>query len=202
MYKPKIKICGLSRPQDIELVNILSPDYIGFVFANSRRKVVPAQAQSLSNALSGNIIPVGVFVDEPIKNILSLVQNKIIAIIQLHGAETESYIKNLKQETNAPIIKAISVQKAGDVQKWANTTADYLLLDHKGGGTGKTFDWGLIGETTKPFFLAGGLTHENVSDAINKTTPYAVDVSSSVEQNGVKSLKKIQQFIRVIRDEI
>jgi len=201
MQTPKIKICGLTRHEDIAMVNILKPDYIGVVFAKSRRRVTPAQAQSLRATLHQDIVPVGVFVNESIENIHALVQSGVISIIQLHGSETESYIKKLKHKTSVPIIKAIAIQAKGDVQKWEQTVADYLLLDHKGGGTGTTFDWSLIGEPQKPYFLAGGLTPQNIDEAIIATTPYAVDVSTGVEENGYKCYEKIHQFIRVSRNE-
>jgi phosphoribosylanthranilate isomerase len=195
----KIKICGLTRPCDIDVVNDEKPDYVGFIFANSRRKVTPRLAMELRNKLSKEIIPVGVFVDETIVNILPLVQNSVIDIIQLHGAENEEYIVKLKELTTVPIIKAVSVQHPGDVQKWDSTSADYILLDNKGGGTGQAFDWSLIGKTEKPYFLAGGLDAENVTSAINQTTPYALDVSSGVETDGFKDPGKIKEFIRRAR---
>ena len=195
----KVKICGLTRPCDIESVNIEKPDYIGFVFAESRRKVTPAQAKELRSKLATGIIPVGVFVDETTRNILSLVQNNVIEMVQLHGAESEEYITRLKELTTAPIIKAISVRHAGDVQKWASTAADYLLLDNKGGGTGQAFDWSLIGNVTKPYFLAGGLDVNNIATAISQTTPFAVDVSSGVETDGYKNPAKIKEFIGRVR---
>ena len=199
----KVKICGLTRLSDIDAVNDEKPDYIGFVFAKSRRKVTPAQAMELRSNLAAGIIPVGVFVDETIENILSLVQNDVIDMVQLHGAESEEYIEELKKKTATPIIKAISVKNAGDVQKWASTAADYLLLDSKGGGTGQTFDWNLIGEVAKPYFLAGGLDMNNIENALNqtasRTTPFALDVSSGVETNGLKDPEKIKEFIRRVR---
>ena len=195
----KVKICGLTRLCDIDAVNIEKPDYIGFVFANSRRRVTPAQAMELRSKLANEIIPVGVFVDEAMENILPLVQDGVIEMIQLHGTENEEYIMKLKEMTTAPLIKAISVQQAGDVQKWARTAASYLLLDSKGGGTGRAFDWGLIGETSKPCFLAGGLNVNNIADAIKQTKPFAVDVSSGVETDGFKDPEKINEFIRRVR---
>jgi len=192
----KIKICGLTRKQDIEVVNIHKPNYIGFVFAVSRRMVTPAQAHELREILHADIIPVGVFVDEPQQNILSLAKSGIIDVIQLHGEEDEEYVQNLKQLTDKPIIKAVSVQNIGDVQKWHITAADYLLLDHVGGGTGQKFDWSLIGKTDKPYFLAGGLNAENIAEAIAKTASFAVDVSSGVETNGLKDPAKIGEFIK------
>jgi len=198
--KMKIKICGLTRPQDIDALNANKPDYIGFVFAESRRKVTPAQAAGLRKLLSPDIIPVGVFVDEAQENILALLRDGIIDVIQLHGSEDEEYIQKLKHLTDKTIIKAISVQNRGDVQKWSGTAADYLLLDHKGGGTGENFNWDLIGEIDKSYFLAGGLNAQNITEAILKTAPFAVDVSSGVETDGVKDPAKIKEFIRRVRN--
>ncbi|MCL2026302.1 MAG: phosphoribosylanthranilate isomerase [Leptospirales bacterium] len=195
----KVKICGLSRPDDIDAVNEEKPDYIGFVFAESRRKVSAQQALKLRKKLSPNIIPVGVFVNETIESILSLTQDGIIDAIQLHGSEDEEYIGRLKGLTGKPVIKTIAVQKEGDVQKRAATAANFLLLDNVSGGTGKTFDWNLIGKTSKPFFLAGGLDVKNITEAIAKTAPFAVDVSSGVEKDGFKDYGKIKEFIRRAR---
>lgn len=192
----KTKICGLSRIEDIDTINSQKPDYIGFVFAESRRKITPQHALKLRHLLHPNIIPVGVFVDEQVENIMAIVKSGAIDMVQLHGSEDEAYIQKLKLLIDQPIIKAISVQNKGDVQKWNQTTADYLLLDHQGGGTGTCFDWHLIGEVEKPFFLAGGLHAQNVGKAIKEIRPFAVDVSSGVETNGVKDSKKIIAFMR------
>ena len=197
----KIKICGLSRINDIEAVNTAKPEYIGFVFAESRRKVTPLQAKELRMKLSPDIIPVGVFVNETIDNIVSIVRSGIIDVIQLHGDETEEYLREIKELTEKPIIKAVSVSKIGDVQKFTDTHADYLLLDNKSGGTGKAFDWDLIGEINRPFFLAGGLNIENINSAITKTNPFAVDISSGVEADGLKDKDKIVSIVRSIRNE-
>ena len=199
---PKVKICGITRPCDIAMANRERPDYIGFVFAASRRRVSPCQAKELRKELDKKILPVGVFVDAEISQILSLVTDGTIDIIQLHGTEDEAYIARLKKETKTPIIKAISVTKKGDVQKWETTTADYLLLDHKGGGTGHTFDWQLIGNTRKPYFLAGGLQVSNIAAAIASTNPFAVDVSSGVETDGVKDPVKVGEFISIVRGAV
>lgn len=197
----KIKICGLSRLCDIETVNSEKPEYIGFVFAPSRRRVTPEQAFQLRKTLNPEIIPVGVFVNETAENIISLAHNGVIDVIQLHGSEDEGYIASLKKLTDKPIIKAVSVEKEGDAQKWANSAADFLLLDNKSGGTGTSFDWKLIGNISKPFFLAGGLDADNAVQAIKITKPFAVDVSSGVEAEGFKDLKKISEFIRRVRSE-
>ncbi|MCL2371936.1 MAG: phosphoribosylanthranilate isomerase [Defluviitaleaceae bacterium] len=196
---PKVKICGLTTTADIQAANAARPDYIGFVFTASRRMVDAAQAEALRRGLSPGIIPVGVFVNAPPAQILSLLAAGVIDIAQLHGQEDEAYIASLKAKTDATIIKAIPVQQLGDVQQWQQSAADYLLLDHKTGGTGHSFDWDMIGETTKPFFLAGGLRPENVQAAIRKTAPHAVDVSSGVETGGVKDFGKMQDFVEKAR---
>jgi len=188
MIMPKIKICGLSRPADIETVNIEKPDYIGFVFAESKRKVDPVQAADLRKLLSPDIIPAGVFVNESVENILSLVRAGIIDVIQLHGTETEEYIAELKSMTDKIIIKA----------NRRSQSADYLLFDNIIPGSGQTFDWSLIGEINKPYFLAGGLNIENIAVAV-KLNPFAVDVSSGVETSGIKDPVKIKEFIRRVR---
>lgn len=195
----KIKICGLTRPCDIEAANEAGPEYIGFVFADSRRRITPAQALELRKALSPGIIPVGVFVNEAPDHIAALIRNGVIDVIQLHGNETEGDIAKLKTLTGKPVIKAVPVRRAGDAQKWRDSRADYLLLDHRGGGTGQCFDWDLIGETSKPFFLAGGLNKKNIGEAVRKTNPFAVDVSSGVETDGSKDREKIKQVITIVR---
>jgi phosphoribosylanthranilate isomerase len=170
----KVKICGLSKPCDIEAVNEYKPDFIGFVLAeNSRRKITPNQALRLREKLDPYIVPVGVFVDETIESIIAVSQSGAIDIIQLHGSESENYIQRLKALTDKPVIKAVAVQNRGDVQKWDNTIADFLLLDSQGGGSGKSFDWDLIGEVSKPYFLAGGLGPEtaDVSMPIKRFKP-------------------------------
>jgi len=195
----KIKICGLMRDVDIDAVNLAKPEYIGFVFAKSRLAIRASQADKLRQRLSLGIIPVGVFVNDTIENIVTLVRNGIIDVVQLHGDETEEYVQRLKSVMKKPVIKAVSVVKAGDVQKWLGTCADYILLDNKGGATGKPFDWNLIGEINRKFILAGGLNIQNVMPAIEKLDPYAVDISTGVETNGSKDPEKIQEIIRRIR---
>ena len=184
---------------DIEAVNIAKPEYAGFVFAESKRRVTSAQAAVLRAKLSPDIMPVGVFVNETPENILPLVRSGVIDVIQLHGDEDEEYITKLKTFTDKPVIKSVPVLKTGDVQKWKNTCADYILLDNKSGGGGKAFDWKLIGEVKKQFFLAGGLNMGNIEPAINKINPFAVDISSGVETNGLKDGEKIISIIGRIR---
>lgn len=196
----KIKICGLTRMYDIMTVNGEKPEYIGFVFANSKRRVSPEQALFLRKNLSEGIVPVGVFVNESIHMVAALLKNGVIDAVQLHGNEDEKYISKLKSLTDKTIIKAVPVLSPGDVQKWSDTAADYLLLDKKGGGTGQAFDWGLIGDTDKPYFLAGGLNIRNIGQAIKETAPFGVDISSGVETGGLKNREKIKSIIRRIRN--
>ena len=200
MVKPKIKICGLTRICDIEAVNTLLPDYVGFVFTKSRRQVSPGNAKKLRNILAKSIIPVGVFVNESIDLITDIVKNGIISMIQLHGDEDEKYINDLKKLVCVPVIKSVAVHKKGDVQVFDTSSADYLLLDNKSGGTGCIFNWDLIGVSDKPYFLAGGLNYNNVLEAITRSTPFAVDVSSGVETNGFKDFIKIKDFTERVRN--
>ena len=196
----KVKICGLSRLADIYAVNEEMPEYVGFVFAESRRNITPQLAFDLRRKLAPGIIPVGVFVNEDIRNIIPLAWGGVIDVIQLHGSEDEEYIVRLKALTDKPIIKAIAVLNEGDAKKWSETSADYLLLDGKGGGKGQRFDWDLIGKVDKPFFLAGGLYRQNIRTALKKVKPFAVDVSSGVETDGLKDHAKIREFIRMVRN--
>lgn len=197
----KIKICGIKRLEDISLVNKYKPDYIGFVFADSKRKVSYDLAYELKQNLDSDIISVGVFVDSPIEEIVKLFDDGVIEIAQLHGDEDEKYIKSLKDNTNdkLKIIKAIEMSYKTDLLKYDDFPADYLLLD-SGKGSGKTFDWGLIrNDLKKEFFLAGGLNSENVKELIMKFNPYAIDLSSSLEVDGYKDENKIKDIMEVIK---
>ena len=199
--RPKVKICGLTRQCEIDAVNAAKPDYIGFVFALSRLRISASQAGSLREKLSPQIVAVGVFVNEDIEKIIPLTESGIIDAVQLHGNETEEYIMALKSLTDKPVIKAIPVLKNGDVQKWSGSCADYILLDGKGGATGKPFDWDLIGKVSRQFFLAGGLNARNIQSAIEKTCPYAVDISTGAETNGIKDKEKIAEILRRVKGE-
>jgi tryptophan synthase beta chain len=194
----KVKICGLSRMCDIDAANASRPDYVGFVFAESRRKVSEQQAADLRKALSPDIRTVGVFVNESIDNIVSVAERGIIDMIQLHGNETEGYISSLKLRCGRPVIKAMTVVKEGDAQKGDDSCADYLLLD-SGCGSGRTFDWKLIGKLRKPFFLAGGLDIDNIGTALNEIGPFCIDLSSGIETDGYKDSEKIGSVVRMIR---
>lgn len=196
----KVKICGLSRECDIQVVNEVKPDYIGFVFADSKRQVTVEQAQKLREKLSQDIQVVGVFVNKPLDQVVEIVEAGIIDLVQLHGQETPQYIQELKMKSTVPVIQAVRVNTKEDVIHAQDSEADYLLFDNGNGGTGERFDWGLIGELKRPFFLAGGLNCENVRDAIISINPFAVDTSSGVESSGYKDKNKIEEFVRRARD--
>lgn len=198
----KIKICGLKRLEDIEIINKYKPDYIGFVFADSKRKVSHELASQMKENLDSSIISVGVFVDADVEEILKLYNDDVIDIAQLHGHESEEYINKLKQKSNyqLKIINAIEMSDKKDLKVYENSIADYLLLD-SGKGSGKTFDWRLIRkDLKKEFFLAGGLNAENISQAIDEFNPYAVDLSSSLETNGYKDELKIKEVMEAINE--
>ena len=197
----KIKLCGLSHPCDIEAANEWKPEYIGFVLApKSRRYISPEQAANLKSLLDPKIKAVGVFVDESPETIANLLEKQIIDIAQLHGTETEAEILQLKKYTAKPIIKAFRIGSKEDLRTASACSADFILLD-SGAGTGTAFDWGLIGKIDRPYFLAGGLSPENVSSAIQRLHPYAVDVSSGIETGGKKDRTKMAAFICAARKE-
>ncbi|WP_037280172.1 phosphoribosylanthranilate isomerase [Ruminococcus flavefaciens] len=194
----KIKMCGLRRAEDIEYANILRPDYIGYVFAKkSRRYVTPEKAQELTKLLREDITPVGVFVDEPIENVIALVESGAIRMVQLHGSESEDYAAELK-ERGIPVIRAFKVSSEADIAAARSTCADYVLLD-SGSGSGETFDWSLIKNVGRDFFLAGGLTADNAAEAVEKLRPYGVDASSCLETDDFKDFEKMKAFAEAVR---
>lgn len=208
----KIKICGLTRQEDIEAVNRFLPDYVGFVFAPSRRQVTQEQAAALSRMLRQDICPVGVFVNEEEDTICRIVEQGSIRIVQLHGQESPEMVRRLKRHMNryrimsgeTAVIKAIRMEPGHRLDEWQQSEADYLLLDAGAGGTGTMFDHRLLeelGQIRKPWFLAGGMAPDNASEAIRRFSPFGIDVSSGVETNGKKDRRKIERMIRSIRDE-
>lgn len=194
---PKIKLCGLSRPIDIETANRLEPDYIGFIFARkSKRYVDPQEAARLRALLSPHIQAVGVFVNEDPTMIASLLNQGIIDVAQLHGQETNDDILKLRSMTTCPIFKAFRIDSPSDVERANQSTADMVLLDSGNGGTGTSFDWTLLKGIRRDFFLAGGLDPSNVADAIAALHPYGVDVSSGIETDGKKDIQKMEAFVK------
>ena len=195
----KIKICGLRREQDIRCANELMPDYIGFVFLKGKMRYVTfEEAARLRSLLDPAIPAVGVFVNEPAENVIRLLQAGTIQIAQLHGQEDEAYAEELRRAGDHCIIRAFAVRSSEDIHRAFAFPADYPLLDN-GKGTGETFDWSLFQEQEKPFFLAGGLSPENVKEAIECFHPYAVDVSSGVETDGFKDYEKMKAFMDAVR---
>lgn len=204
----KLKICGLTTLEDIAAVNVLQPDYIGFVFAPSRRRVSPPQAAALKSRLSPGIQAVGVFVHAAIGEMASLANQGTIDLIQLHGDETDQTIIQLKKQTRVPIIKTVRVRTSEDIRNAAAAPSDYLLFDTflKGtyGGSGRTFDWSLIPCLNRPYFLAGGLNRHNILQAA-RTPAYCLDMSSGVETNGHKDpdkIKCIMQIMKTIKEDL
>jgi phosphoribosylanthranilate isomerase len=200
----KIKICGLFRDEDIDYVNEAGPDFIGFVFAKSKRQVSAETAAKLRDSLREGIVPVGVFVNAPVEEVAALYRDGVIAIAQLHGEESPEYIGELKGRCGAPVIKAVRVESREDIVRAASCGADYLLLDHGSGGTGRRFDWSLLGDEkylgalSIPCFLAGGIDVHNIEEALSYR-PFAVDVSSGAETGSVKDREKILRLVEQVR---
>ena len=198
----KIKICGLTRTEDIEMVNEFLPDYIGFVFAKSRRQVSAEQAKELKNKLRPAIKAVGVFVNEKPENIAEIANQGIIDLIQIHGDEDAAYCAQLRKLTQAPIIKVVRVELEDDFAGIEEFDCDYYLFDtlssKEYGGTGKAFDHSLLHnkEIKKPFFVAGGLNQDNVAAVIEVIKPFGVDTSGGVATDGIKDANKIKEFIK------
>lgn len=197
----KIKFCGLSRACDMKTANELMPDYIGFVFVpKSKRYVSPAAAAELKGLLVPGIKAVGVFINETPEQIADLLNKGIIDMAQLHGDENENFIRRLQELTDKPVIKAFRIVTANDIKIANQSAADYILLD-SGAGTGTVFDWDLVKNIDRPYFLAGGLSPANVPRAVSRLRPYAVDVSSGIEMDGFKSKTKMAAFAAAIRKE-
>jgi phosphoribosylanthranilate isomerase len=205
----KIKICGLSRREDIESVNMVSPDYIGFImgFPKSHRNITIERAKTLRAGLKEGIQVVGVFVDAEISMIVDACAQKVIDVIQLHGREDIRYIERLKAvlasvEVQAKIIKAIQVNSKEDLTLIKEVPADMILLD-AGMGGGKLFSqeqMDLLKSVNRDYFLAGGLNPENVSELLESLHPFGVDVSSGVETEKKKDRKKIRRFVQNVRN--
>ena len=202
MTTTKIKFCGLSRNCDIETANALSPDYVGFVFAkNSRRCVSFAQAKELKALLAPGILTVGVFVNEDPRTVAAFLEAGVIDAAQLHGDEDTDYIRGLKSLTKAPLIKAFGLRSIRDLPAVERCPADLVLLDSPGGGTGRLFDWQLLENIQRPYFLARSLSAENVGEAIARLRPFGVDVSSGIETGGYKDREKMTAFAAAVREE-
>jgi len=199
----KIKLCGLTRPRDIEWANALTPDFVGFVFARkSKRYISPRNAQKLREKLNQSINAVGVFVNEAPEAVAALLNDGTIDVAQLHGGEDEDYIKALRLLTDRPLIQAFRVDGPADLERARASSADYILLDNGAGGTGTAFDWALLKGFDRPCFLAGGLGPDNVARAVRDVRPFAVDVSSGIETDGAKDYQKMAAFVNAVRNTL
>lgn len=199
----KIKLCGMFRDCDIDYANEAMPDYIGFIlgFPKSHRNIDMGTARQLRSQLSPEIKAVGVFVNSPESTCAECANCGIIDVIQLHGSEDAEFIRRLRELTDAPIIKAARIRTPEDIREVQRLGADFVLLDN-GTGTGEMFDHSLLdgAEIRQPFFLAGGLTPENLRQAAENARPYCVDLSSGVETEKLKDREKMLEAVRIIRE--
>ena len=222
-YIPKVKMCGISKVETIPAVVEAKPDYMGLVFASSKRQVTVDQAKILVSELhkqyanrynrdviqwSNDVVQefiktVGVFVNETLENLVSIATEANLDVVQLHGDEDEAFIQSLKGRTNVEIWKAVQIRSSTDAEAWIDSSADMLLFDayHKDerGGTGEVFDWSCLDEFERPFMLAGGIDSTNVARAIRTVRPYGIDISSGIETDGVKDDEKIKAFTNIVR---
>ncbi|MBR3220157.1 MAG: phosphoribosylanthranilate isomerase [Thermoguttaceae bacterium] len=195
----KIKLCGLTRIEDILTANELMPEYIGFVFApKSRRAVTREMAEALRARLAPGILAVGVFTDSPPETVAGMLESGLLDVAQLHGHEDESYIARLRDLTDKPLIRAFRVACRDDAQEAEKSSADFVLLD-AGAGEGRTFAWEHAEGVQRPYFLAGGLRPENADSALERLRPYALDVSSGIETGGSKDPIKMRAFVNAVR---
>ena len=218
-YTPKVKMCGISKVETIPAIVDAKPDYMGLVFAPSKRQVTVDQAKILVEELhrgyakkygsdtehdkNDTIKTVGVFVNETVENLVTIANEANLDAVQLHGDEDEAFIQSLKERTNVEVWKAVQIRSAADVEKWIDSSADMLLFDayHKDerGGTGEVFDWSSLDAFERPFMLAGGIDSTNVARAIRTVRPYGIDISSGIETNGVKDDEKITAFTKIVK---
>lgn len=218
-YTPKVKMCGISKVETIPAVVEAKPDYMGLVFAPSKRQVTVDQAKTLVEALhkqytkrynngteqsnNDEIKTVGVFVNETLDNLVTIATDANLDVVQLHGDEDEAFIQSLKERTSVEVWKAVQIRSAADAETWIDSSADMLLFDayHKDerGGTGEVFDWSCLDEFERPFMLAGGIDSTNVARAIRTVRPYGIDISSGIEIDGVKDDEKIKAFTNIVR---
>lgn len=196
----RIKICGLFQACHIQYVNEAMPDYAGFIinFPQSHRNVTPDEVRLLRDRLKPEVLPVGVFVNRPPKEVADLLNDGTLSMAQLHGQEDEAYLAALRQLTDGPVMQAFFIRALEDVRCALRSSADYLLFD-SGQGSGKVFDWSLLKEISRPFFLAGGLNPDNLAAAIKAVQPFAVDLSSGVETNRTKERSKIFAAVAAVR---
>ena len=198
----RIKICGLSRLEDVEVVNEILPEYAGFIinYPKSIRSLNPLQVKELCCHLDKKVRAVGVFVDSPIELPLRMLREGTIDLAQLHGREDDAYIRKLMEKAKRPVIKAFSVSKEEDIDRVMSCPASYVLLDHPLGKNGEVVDWSLLKKVNRPYFLAGGLGEANVQEAIRALHPFAVDMNSRLETEGKKDPEKMRQAVKLARE--
>ena len=195
-----VKFCGIRRLEDVRAVNKTLPDMAGFILVKGRKRYIsPEKVCELRQKLDPSVKVVGVFVDEDIEEVKRLLADGIIDMAQLHGNESDEYIRELKASTDAYVIKAIGIRNADDVLRAESSPADLVIVDSPGGGTGNTFDWDLLQKIERPYILAGGISIENIEEAAAKLNPYGVDVSSGIETNGFKDEDKMTAFMALIK---
>lgn len=195
-----VKFCGIRRLEDVRAVNKTLPDMAGFILVKGRKRYIsPEKVCELRQKLDPSVKVVGVFIDEDIEEVKRLLTDGIIDIAQLHGNESDEYIRELKASTDAYVIKAIGIRNADDVLRAESSPADLVIVDSPGGGTGNTFDWDLLQKIERPYILAGGISIENIEEAAAKLNPYGVDVSSGIETNGFKDEDKMKAFMALIK---
>lgn len=200
----KVKICGIRRMEDVDYLNETMPDFAGFVFADTRRQVTPEQAWQLRQRLDRRIMAFGVFVNAPADIVCGRVKDGSIDAVQLHGDETEAYIRKLRTVIDVPVIKAVRARQAADILAADRLPCEYLLLDayspSQYGGTGRVFAWDIIPEKlSHPYFLAGGLNEGNIQEAMTRVSCFGVDLSGGVETDGIKDRNKIQTIVNIVR---
>ena len=194
-----VKFCGMRRMEDIKAVNRLKPDLVGFILDDTRRRYVPPEdVLKMKEKLDPGIRAVGVFVNGDINKVADLLNRGIIDIAQLHGDESEAYIKELKELTGSKVIKAFGIRSEEDIVKAEGSSADMIIVDAPGGGTGEPFNWRLLKRLKRPYILAGGLSEDNLESA-KSLNPYGVDVSSGIETDGYKDEEKMERFISLVR---
>ena len=224
-YTPKVKMCGISKIETIPAVIEANPDYMGLVFAPSKRQVTVEQAKTLVEELHKQyanrynrdaeqysnqtlihqefIKTVGIFVNETLENLVTIATEVNLDAVQLHGDEDEAFIQSLKERTNVEVWKAVQIRSAADAEAWIDSSADMLLFDayheDERGGTGEVFDWSCLDEFERPFMLAGGIDSTNVARAIRTVRSYGIDISSGIETDGVKDNEKITAFTKLVR---
>lgn len=217
-YEVKVKFCGITKDDTVPVLLDTKPDYVGFVFAPSKRQVAVEQAQFITRSLQDGlkttsgakcISCVGVFVNETIPTIVEIAKAVPLSVVQLHGDETIPYIETLRNQLqeqqleSVEIWKAIQVQGKEDILPWEQAPIDGLVVDayskEERGGTGKIIDWSLLEGVQVPYYLAGGIGLHNVARAIRRLQPYGLDMSSSLETNGQKDAKKIRTMSQLIK---